>query len=132
MRHPTEQQILSMVDRHGFVRTDHQRLIGFRRRHRDGRDQFLGLFSWSGRKIAQARGIPAAYLVVCLGLDQAEECARYRLPLVDWPSTTQTQRPWRDVATEFKDVFIAALDADLAAGHRKLNGLGDRYILTPR
>ncbi|MBO0883241.1 MAG: hypothetical protein J2P17_23475 [Mycobacterium sp.] len=129
---PTEKQIVSMVAGTGFRLTPEPGFVSFRRKHPDGRRQLLRVFWWSNKKVAAKKAIPNAYLVVCLGLDQDErEESRHRLPLVDWPSTTQAVRPWSDVAGEFTTVFMDALNAPSADGHRKLNQLGDRYILTP-
>jgi hypothetical protein len=127
---PTEKQITSMVDGHGFRMTPEPGFVSFRRTHPDGRPQLLRVFWWSNKKIAAERGIPNAYLVVCLSLDQDErEEGRYRLPLVDWPSPDQVRRSWRDVAKEFTRVFMDALNASSDEGHRKLDSLGDRHLL---
>lgn len=107
----TARQLSSMLDGTGFESFEIPGFHGFRRRYGD-RDQVLLFFSWSNPKIADRRGIPRSYLVLLPFLDHGEdECGRYIIPQVEWPSKDQKRRPWQDVADEFRQVFLPIMDA---------------------
>lgn len=127
-----ERQVASLIHGHGFTRTQEpQYCVGYRRRHSDGRAQLLGVFWWAKKKLGAADSrSPKAYLVVCPNLDDDQDHgARYRLPLVDWPSSKQRRRPRHEVVDEFQAVFLYAFDAPSEVGHKKLHGLDDRYLV---
>lgn len=143
---PTQRQIVTLVQGRGFEQIDEPGFVSFIREHpKDGRKQWLRIFSWGNAKYAddeQGRPrIPRAYLVVIPGLDHDIDHGhgtRFRLPLVAWPldaaarvpAAQQKLRPWKDVAEEFERRFMAALNAPHPEGQEALNSLGARYQLT--
>lgn len=143
---PTEQQIVALVKGHGFEQIDDPGFVSFIREHpKDGRKQWLRIFSWGNPKHADDEHgnprIPRAYLVVIPGLDHDTDHGigtRFRLPLVNWPldpaarvpAAQQKRRPWKDVADEFRKKFLSAMDAPHLEGQTALASLGERYQLT--
>lgn len=138
---PTERQIITMTEPHGFRLEHKPGFVAVARRHpEDARHQWFKIFWWGNPKHADAKGIPRSYLCIDPILDSEQghsTLGRYRLPLVDWPdnpddrlpSSEQKIRPWRDVVKEFNEVFVAALDAPQEIGHANLLALGERYRL---
>ena len=126
----SKKQVIALAREHGFTQDPDPGLICFRRTHPDGRQQMLRVFWWSNKKFAATLGIPNAYIVVCPGIDQDHhEDGRFRLPLVEWPSSEQLRRSPHEVLEEFRNVFIKALDAPSAQAHEAFQGLGGRYRL---
>ncbi|WP_134081077.1 hypothetical protein [Mycobacteroides salmoniphilum] len=126
-----------LAESHGFTLHDATGFVAGHRWHEDGRFQQVHLFWWRNDKIAEQRGIPRAYLVVdpTLNLGSGQQptdnsygsVGRYRIPLVEWPSTVQEMRKWDDVAAEFSEVFGPAFDAPLEVGTESMRKLADRY-----
>lgn len=141
---PSQRQIASLLASTAFAPQDAPGFEAFTRHHpRDGRRQIIRIFTWSSTRHADdAEGNPErprAYLCIdpVLDADTGDAEARYRLPLVEWPSAPedrspakdQARRPWADVAAEFREVYLRALDEPFPAGQARLRALPDRYHL---
>lgn len=132
----TKRQLEKLAESLGFTLHDAPGYVGAHRRHADGRLQQMHLFWWRNDKIAAQRDLPKAYLVVDPTLDQTGgqptpnsygSQGRFRVPLVDWPSTQQALRTWADVVAEFNEVFGTAFDAPLDDGVDAIRKLPGRY-----
>ena len=103
---------------HGFKPTSVPGFSAYERVGADRAIQSLGLFRWSNTKVADAAGIPRAYLVAVLAesvaLLRESFIPRIQVPLVEWPSKDQLRRSWRDVAEELDEVVTPFLDASTA------------------
>lgn len=114
---------------HGFTDSPRQGLVGLARATTGGGTQRFDVFEWSNPKAADAKGLPRAYLAICPSLDGATELGRWRVPLVEWPSTTQNERPWDEVAQELDDVIFPLMDLPDGDAEHRFHQLGDRYLM---
>lgn len=127
---PTPNQMIKLLAGTGFEQVQDPGFVGFRRIHPDGRGQLLRFFFWSNRKHADATGIPRAYIVACVGLDQDRiEDRRFRINLVEWPSQDQPRRPWADVSQDVRDHVLPMLDAPSDEGHQLLEEYAAHHAL---
>lgn len=93
-------------------------------------DGDLRAFRWSNRALAGRHGSPRSYLVLCLGFGAVDQ-HRLRIPLVNWPSSDQPPRPWREVATEIDEVILPLFNEPADTALRSAASLNaPRYSLT--
>lgn len=119
----SRKQLEPTLSRHGFSYVEEPGFHSFHRVHRDGDDQYVRFFTWSNKAHAEKAGIPRAYLVVVL------REGRFRLPLVQWPSSEQARIPFSEVLDELERVFLGPLELDAASRPQVFAGMEDRYVL---
>lgn len=122
-------RLTSLMREHGFTRSTRQGLVGYARHAPDGTDQRLDVFHWSNPVVADQHGWPRSYLVACPSLDGITEVGRWKIPLVEWPSADQPERPWGDVAKELADVIITPMNLPSPDAHEWFAQVDDLYAM---
>ena len=119
----SQKQLEPTLTKYGFTYVEEPGFHSFHRVHRDGSDQYVRFFTWSNKAHAAKQGIPRAYLVVAM------QEGRFRLPLVQWPSTEQSRVPFATVLEELESVFLDPLGRSEESRSRFFACLEDRYVL---